>query len=359
MPKLNTPLKLCPDLKPKIWGKRDLCPLYDGPWDETAAEPDSSDEREPIGEAWLTGEGAKFLSGPVAGMTLGEASEKFRSELHGSSWKGRSFPILAKFIFTSAWLSVQVHPDDRFAKAHEPGSLGKCETWYIVDSEPQAEILLGLKPHTTLAMLRAACEKGASKGLFHRFHPKAREGIFVPPGTPHALGPGLVLFEAQENSDITYRLDDFGRLGFNGKPRPLHLEKGLAVTKPEQPTHRNLPRVVLREAFGLRRFVVASRYFAVEEWMLRDTAHCTAAPERVETLAILSGQGRVETPSGWLGYCAGDAWIVPPGAGQYRLSPVEKTRLLKFYVPDLDRDFRRLRTRRGFKAGQVDKILFD
>jgi mannose-6-phosphate isomerase len=359
MPKLNAPLKLSPVLKPKIWGQRDLSPLYDGLAYETGARPGSSVESEPIGEAWRTGEESRFLSGPVAGMTLGEASEKFRTELHGSSWKGRRFPILAKFIFTNAWLSVQVHPDDRYAKAHESGSRGKCESWYIVQADPKAEVLLGLKPNTTLEMLRTACEKGASKQLFHRFHPKAREGVFVPPGTAHALGPGLVLFEAQENSDITYRLDDFGRLGLDGKPRPLHLEKGLAVTKPELPPHRNLPRVVLREPFGSRRFVVASRYFAVEEWTLRNTAHCKAVPERVETLAIIAGEGRVKTPSGWLGYRAGDAWMVPPGAGQYRLSPVEKTRLLKFYVPDLERDFRRLRASRGFKAGQVNKILFD
>ncbi len=359
MSKLNSPLKLSPVLKPKIWGKSDLSPLFSDPYGENAAEPSVSNRPEPIGEAWLTGEEAQFLSGPVAGMTLGEVSEKFRSELHGSSWKGRRFPILAKFIFTSAWLSVQVHPDDRYAKAHESGSLGKCETWYILRSDPKAEILLGLKPHTTLEALRAACEKGASKNLLHRFRPEAGEGVFVPPGTPHALGPGLVLFEAQENSDITYRLDDFGRLGFDGKPRPLHLEKGLAVTKPELPSHRNLPRVAVREPFGLRRLVVASRYFAVEEWTLRNTAHCAAVPERVETLAILSGEGRVETPSGWLGYRAGDAWMVPPGAGQYRLSPVEKTQLLKFYVPDLDRDFRWLRSRRAVKSAQVAKIIFD
>ncbi len=362
MPKLNTPLKLSPVFKPKIWGKNDLSPLFDERPREAVVEAPTqgvSDKDEPIGEAWLTGEDCRFLSGPIAGMTLGEASEKFRSELHGSSWKGPCFPILAKFIFTSDWLSVQVHPDDRYAKAHEPGSVGKCETWYVVQAEPEAEILLGLIPKTTPEMLRSACERGVSRDLLHRFRPKAGEGIYVPPGTAHALGPGLVLFEAQQNSDLTYRLDDFGRLGLDGKPRPLHLEKGLAVTKPELPTHRNLPRVVMREPFGFRRLVVASRHFAVEELTLQKAAHCKAASERVETLAILAGAGRVETASGWLGYRAGDTWVVPPGAGPYRLSPVEKTRLLKFYVPDLDRDFRRVRSRRGFKAAEVRNILFD
>jgi mannose-6-phosphate isomerase len=364
MPKLNTPLKLSPIFKPKIWGKSDLAPLFDWPSRETISEPSARnspglDNDNLIGEAWITDDGSQFLSGPLAAATLGEASERFRSKLYGSNWKGGRFPILAKYLFTSEWLSVQVHPDDRYARIHEPGNFGKCEMWYIIEADPGAEILLGLKPNTTIEMLRSACEKGTSKDLFHRFHPKAGEAIFVPPGTAHALGPGLVLFEAEQNSDITYRLDDFGRVGLDGQPRPLHLEKGLAVTTPELPPYRNLPRVVVREPFGFRRYIVASRYFAVEELTLQKTAHFTAASERAETLSILAGEGRVETASGWLGYRAGDTWLVPPAAGQYLLAPTEKTRLLKFYVPDLDRDFRRLRSRRGFKSAQVKKILFD
>ncbi|MCL5005087.1 MAG: class I mannose-6-phosphate isomerase [Acidobacteria bacterium] len=364
MPKLNTPLKLSPIFKPKIWGKGDLAPLFDWPSPETAGEAPrqdtpNSDSDHLIGEVWITDDRSQFLNGPLAGTTLGEASEKFRSKLYGSNWKGGRFPILAKYIFTSDWLSVQVHPDDRYARVHEPGNFGKCEMWYIVESDPEAEILLGLKPNTTREMLRSACEKGVSKDLFHRFHPEAGEAIFVPPGTAHALGPGLVLFEAEQNSDITYRLDDFGRVGLDGKPRPLHLEKGLAVTNPELPPRRDLPRAVVREPFGFRRYVVASRYFAVEELTVQKAAHFKAVPERAETLAILAGEGRVETAAGWLGYRAGDTWLVPPGAGQYRLAPTEKTRLLKFYVPDLDRDFRQLRPRRGFKSAQVEEILFE
>lgn len=364
MPKLNAPLKLSPVFKSKIWGMSALEPLFDWPSREAGAvrpvrNAPASDKNNLIGEAWITDDGSRFLSGPLAGATLGEASAQFRSKLYGSNWKGGRFPILAKYLFTSDWLSVQVHPDDRYARIHEPGSFGKCEMWYVLRADPGAEILLGLKPVTTPEMLRSACEKGASKDLFYRFHPKAGEAIFVPPGTAHAIGPGLVLFEAEQNSDITYRLDDFGRLGLDGKPRPLHLEKGLAVTRPELPPYRNLPRVVALTAFGRRRYLVASRYFAVEELSVERVAHFKGAGERAETLSILAGEGRVETASGWLGYRAGDTWLVPPAAEEYRLAPTEKTRLLKFYVPELDRDFREVRSRRGPKATQLKEILFD
>ena len=99
-----------------------------------------------IGEVWLTDDQASFLNGPVAGLTLTQASAKYGPELHGKAWPGPRFPFLAKYIFTSDWLSVQVRPDDGYAAAHEPGTLGKCEMWYFVRAEAQAEILLGLKP---------------------------------------------------------------------------------------------------------------------------------------------------------------------------------------------------------------------
>ena len=364
MPKLDTPLKLSPIFKPKIWGLDDLAPLFEWPEPKNAGEPCAASAIQSaadslIGEVWITDESSKILNGPVAGLTLGEASARFRSELNGPNWKDRRFPILSKYIFTSDWLSLQVHPDDRYARKHEPGNWGKCEMWYIVHAEPEAEILLGLKPDTTPEMLRAACKSGESRELLHRFHPKAGEAVFIPPGTIHALGPGLVLFEAEENSDITYRLDDFGRMGLDGKPRPLHLDKGFDVIKADLPALRNLPRRVVREHFGSRRYILACPYFAVEELVLRKTGRFKAAAEHVETLSIVSGEGRMETASGWLGYRAGDTWVIPPAAGQYRLAPVEETRILKFYVPDVDKDFRRPLLRHGTKPAQIKKILFD
>lgn len=363
MPNLDTPLKLSPIFKPKIWGVSDLTPLFEWPAVEKIADDRGASTQSGgkclIGEVWTTDESSGVLNGAVAGLSLSEASAKYRTRLNGTNWKDRRFPILSKYIYTSDWLSLQVHPDDLYARKYDPGNLGKCEMWYIVHAEPEAEILLGMKPGANLEMLREACERGKSKDLLYRFHPKAGEAIFVPPGTVHALGPGIVLFEAEEQSDMTYRLDDFGRMGLDGKPRPLHLDKGFGVIRPEAPPLRNLPRLVAHEPFGSRRFILACPYFAVEELKLRKIGHFKSSAEHAETLSVVAGEGRIETRAGWMGYRAGDTWLIPPESGRYRVAPVEKTRILKFYVPDVDRDFRRPLSRRGFKVEQIGKILFD
>lgn len=366
MPRLDSPLQLAPVFKPKIWGRADLSPIFRRPRipaspGELRGAPSEipAAEDQLIGEVWITDNDAQFLNPPLAGMSLGEAAAKYGPELHGKNWTDPRFPILAKYIYTSDWLSVQVHPDDREAQAYDPGSRGKCEMWYIVQADRKAEILVGAKPGVTKRNLQAAFEKGTSRELLNRFRPKAGEAIYLPPGTVHALGPGLVLFEVEENSDLTYRLDDFGRLGLDGKPRPLHLDKGLAVTRIDLPAYRNLPRLRFRESYGWQRYVLACRFFALEELTLRRWATFAGRQERVEVLSLLEGEGRVETARGWLSYGAGDTWLIPPATVAYRLVPRVTTRLLKFYVPNLDQDFRQPLRKRGVRTTRIHKIVFD
>lgn len=365
MPKLDGPLQLLPVFKPKIWGRNDLRPLFTceparGSPGSPAGRVDSGLGREKlIGEVWLTDDQALFVNGPLAGMTLGEAAERYGREIVGRCSNVSRFPILAKYIFTSDWLSVQVHPDDDYARVHEPGNLGKCEMWYVVHGERRAEILLGLKPGVSKQGLRGALEKSCASELLQRFRPKAGEAVFVPPGTVHAIGPGLVLFEAEQNSDLTYRLDDFGRLGLDGKPRPLHLEKGLEVIRFGAAVNRDLPRLEFREPFGSRRYVLACRFFAVEELTLRKAGSFQGSPQRVEVLSVVEGEGRVETEAGWLAFRSGDTWLIPPATRLFRLVPRKKSRLLKFYVPDLDEDFRRPLARRGVRASRIERVCFN
>src|SRR5712692_5132454 len=362
MAKLDCPLLLSPVFKPRIWGRSDPAPPFEH-LGHAPPLPGSSHSgfngKTLIGEVWITDDAARFLSGPVSGLTLGEASRKYGPELLGTSWKHDRFPVLAKYIFTSDWLSIQVHPDDDYARAHDPGNLGKCEMWYIIHAERQAEILLGMKRAVGKSSLRAAFATGNSKQLLHKFHPKAGEAVFVPPGTVHALGPGLVLFEAQQNSDLTYRLDDFGRLGLDGKPRPLHLERGLDVLRPELPPYRDLPRLELREYYGSHRYVLACPLFAVEELTLQKLGFFKGQHERVEVLSVLAGDGRVENAQGWMAYRSGDTWVIPPASGEYRLVPNRKTRVLKCYVPRLDQDFLRPLAKRGVGAAKIKKLVFD
>jgi mannose-6-phosphate isomerase len=365
MPKLDTPLLLAPDFKEKIWGREDLEPLY--PSDELAegAKPagfpgkSAGAETVPrIGEAWLTGENATFLSGPVAGMGLGEVFRRFPHELCGSEWKGDQFPLLAKFLFTSDWLSMQVHPDDEYAAAHEK-SRGKTEAWYIIECDPDAEIALGVPAGTTREALEAACREARSLEVASRFRPAPSETVFVPAGTLHALGPGLVLFEVSETSDVTYRLDDYARADDRGRPRPLHLGRGLETTRLEAPALRDLTKIEFSEPFGSRRWAVACRYFAVEELAVRTAASLPDVAGRVECLTVIRGAGRVEIPAGWLAYRPGQTWVVPAGCAPFRLMPESSSRLIRFYVPDLDRDFRRPLASRGASREQIQSVVFE
>ena len=350
MPKLDSPLLLAPVFKPKIWGRRHLSPVFEG------ERPTGTDEL--IGEAWLTDDGALFQSGPPAGMTLADAVKNFGPELCGNSWREPRFPFLAKYIFTSDWLSVQVHPDDDYARLHEVDSPGKCEMWYIVQAGRGAKLLLGTKPRVTKDQFRAALAAGSSGKLLQRINPRPQEAYFIPPGAVHALGPQLVLFEAEENSDVTYRLDDFGRLGLDGKPRPLHLEKGLEVARLDLSLGK-LPQMAFREPFGSRRFVVASRHFAVEELMLRTRGTFHGTCDRGEMLSVLEGEGRVETSGQWMGYRTGETWLIPPATANYRLVPRTTTRILKVYLPDVEKDFRRPLAKRGKSFAQVARVAFD
>ena len=233
MSTFDSPVQLSNIFKPKIWGRRDLAPLFDSPQPSSGEGGQFAQQR--IGEVWVTDDVSRLMNGPAAGMTLAEASEKYGPELLGKSWQGRRFPLLAKYIFTSDWLSVQVHPDDAYAAVHDPGNLGKCEMWYFLKADPDAAILLGLKAGVTKQQLPQVFKDGTSRNFLQSFRPHPEEAVFLPPGIVHALGPGLLLFEVEENSDLTYRLDDFGRPGLDGKPRPLHLEKGLDVIHPDAP----------------------------------------------------------------------------------------------------------------------------
>jgi mannose-6-phosphate isomerase len=365
MPKLDIPLQLSPVFKPKIWGRRELAPLYPDSWTTRRGKSITNrypgidpNWKDPVGESWLTGDDARFLNGPVSGRTLGEVAREYGPELMGSACESKEFPILTKFIFTSDWLSVQVHPDDDYAAVHE-GFRGKCEMWYILDTKPDAAFLLGLTPPASKASLRQQLQHGNVRDHLQSFNPEPGEAIFVPPGTVHALGPDLILFEAEENSDVTYRLDDFGRIGPDGKPRPLHTEKALDVARPELPAYRALPKFVFREPFGSRRYVLASRFFAVEEWTLQKPGSFHGSAARVEAFTILSGDGRVETAAGWLGYRPGDAWIIPPATPHYRLVPESETVLLKFYVPNVEQDFLKPLADRKLSPDEIKRVVFD
>lgn len=218
------PFRIEPIFSPRIWGSRSLAPLF----------PEKTNLAEPIGEAWLTGVDCRVATGPFTGKTLGEAWREMPAEWRGEKFKEPGdFPLLVKFIFPQDKLSIQVHPDDAYAAVHEKaaGGRGKTEMWHAVSAEPGAQVLIGLKPGVDKQKFLAALAAHTPEELFVAHSVQAGDTFFLPAGTPHTIGPGMVLCEVQQYSDLTYRVYDYGRVDSYGKPRELHVEKALEVLK--------------------------------------------------------------------------------------------------------------------------------
>ncbi len=245
----------------KVWGSYSLAPLY-------------SDTDKKIGEVWF------------------EADEPL--------------PLLLKFIFTTEKLSVQVHPDDVYAASHE-SSRGKTEMWHVVHADPGASLALGFREDIGKQRLRESALTGEIEQLLE-WHPvSAGDTFFVPAGTVHAIGAGLVVAEIQQQSDITYRLYDYGR------PRELHLDKGVEVSQTgSHPGKQDLP--------------VSCPYFSTEGWNVANRAELPAGEQ---FLMFLEGHGSI----GGEPFEAGEAWKIPANAGVIAIDPAGPVRFLSTRVP--------------------------
>lgn len=207
--------------------------------------------------------------GPLVGSSLGELMSEQRFDLLGKSsrlHRLERFPLLFKFLDANRKLSVQVHPNDTQASALEPPDLGKTEAWLILSAEPGSCLYAGLKDGITRDQFSNALDRGAVEDCLHRIEPRVGDCVFIPAGTVHALGDGLLVAEIQQSSDTTYRLFDWNRVDQDGRPRDLHIEQGLAVTdfqrgpiqaRPHD-RHASAETLVECDKFVLRRQVVNS-----------------------------------------------------------------------------------------------------
>ena len=215
------PLTFEPILKERVWGGRNLERLY-----QKSLPPEV-----PIGESWEISDHANEISritnGPLAGKNLRWLMEHHQAELLGAAraQSGR-FPLLIKILDAEQKLSLQVHPPA--ARAAELQGEPKTEMWYIAEATPGAELYVGLKRGVTRAEFERKIQSGEVAGCFHRIRVSEGDAMFLPSGRVHAIGAGLVLFEVQQNSDTTYRVFDWNRVGLDGKPRALHIRESLA-----------------------------------------------------------------------------------------------------------------------------------
>lgn len=169
-------------------------------------------------------------NGPLKGKTLSQLIHDDASWMLGAAASDDQFPLLLKYLDCNRVLSVQVHPDDQYGAQMEVPDRGKTEAWYVVDAEPDSLIYAGLKPGVDRQALADAMAAGQTDSVLHSFHPSAGDCVFIPAGTVHALGAGLVIAEIQQSSDTTFRLFDWNRVGADGQPRPLHIEQSLDVS---------------------------------------------------------------------------------------------------------------------------------
>ena len=345
------PFRIEPTFVPRIWGARSLAPLY----------PDKVNLSEPIGEVWLTGIDCRVASGPFAGKTLGKAWREMPPEWRGTRFtEPGDFPLLIKFIFPKDKLSIQVHPDDSYAAAHEQaaGGRGKTEMWHALYAEPEARVLVGLDPKVDEKSFIRAIENGTLEDLFVHWRVQPGDTFFVPAGTPHTIGPGMVLCEIQEYSDLTYRVYDYGRVDAKGIPRELHIKKALDVIKFGRPIRAKTSRIRLRAHGAEVSLIAACHYFATERWkIVAETFVCTHA-EHFELLVMLVGDGNLTWETGSARFQNGECWLIPAGMEQLSLAPGGPVKFLKTYVPDLAALKDRLKDAgRGFQ--EIEKTLFE
>ncbi|HYG99304.1 MAG TPA: type I phosphomannose isomerase catalytic subunit [Terriglobales bacterium] len=310
------PLLMKPYFDPRPWGARDLAPIYDfhvHPGEES------------IGEVWLTWDNCEVANGPLAGTKLGDLCKRFRRDLVGTAARETDrYPLLIKFLFPQDKLSVQVHPDD--ATAQKQGQpCGKTECWYVVQAEDRAEIALGLKTGTSREEFERSIAENRAEELLNWMKPKAGEMIFVDAGTVHTLGAGAIILETQQNSDITYRLYDYGR------PRELHVKDGIAAMK-ESTAAGVVPATPIGP--GHER-LVSSECFVVEKSSLSEPRTFRTQPGRsAQNLVAVDGCAAVETPGAQpVLFQRGEAIVIPAGISEFTVRPQWQVEFLKAGLP--------------------------
>ena len=324
-------MQVRPRLDAKPWGGRRLAE-----WG-IALPP-----RERIGEALLTAPEATVMRGPLTGATLaalaGEDPARWVGRQGLAATGGRTiFPLLIKLIDGQARLSIQVHPDDRAAAAAGLGT-GKTEAYHVLAAEAGSVIYLGLAPDASAAAFAAACRRadGSAARFLRQVAATPGMTLLIPAGTPHALGAGIALYEIQQPSNVTFRLDDWGRVDDAGQARPLHHDEGLAALDPAS-RPAPVPPLALSDGAN-RQFLIATRYFALERLAPAVNAVVRLpAVDSPQVLTCLSGAAMLDA-AGWVGALTmGDTAVVPAGTSA-TLTGTTPGVVLRGWVPDLERD---------------------
>ncbi len=305
------PLRLQPILRQYLWGGRRFATILGrtlGPGDDYA-------------ESWeICDHGAdqtRVLVGPLAGTTLQDLVRERGAELLGCQQGLGCFPLLLKLLDANRRLSVQVHPNDALAAQANPPDQGKTEAWVVLAAQPGATIYAGLKSGVDRAALDEAVRAGRCEECLHQFQPRVGDCVFIPAGTVHALGEGLLIYEIQQASDLTYRLFDWNRVGPDGRPRALHVAEALAATDFScGPVAPQVP--VAHSPEGHWRLVDCDK-FVLDRWELRSAAQLGGG-SICHLLTVVEGELRLPNdPAGPVQI--GETVLVPASCGPVVVEP--------------------------------------
>ncbi len=310
--KLNSFLKLVPSYRDYVWGGDRLRP-----------------GQSPTAEAWVVWEDDQIESDPLSGKTLGEAAMEFGESLLGSKALGRTgtrFPLLIKLLDCAQWLSLQVHPNDEQAVELEgPDQFGKTEAWHILEAKPDATLIAGLKPGTSQATLASVIRDGSIIDHVQYAEVKAGDTVFMPAGTLHALGPGLLVYEVQQTSNWTYRVYDWGRP--QTEARPLHIEKSIQVTQADFETPI-IPMPACED--GSVKRLIESEYFTLEILCAETKAiQLDTKGESFHSITLIEGQAVLRTGDENLELNKFQTAVIPAATGSYQFEPLSDCRALK------------------------------
>ena len=309
----------------------------------------------------MTGSECRFASGPFEGRRLGSVWPEMPAEWAGTrADRGSAFPLLVKFIFSEGKLSVQVHPDDEYAARHEKaaGGRGKTEMWYAVQARAGAEVLVGLKPGVDREKFEQSIGNGTAEECLERIAVREGDAIFVPAGTAHTIGAGLVLCEIQEHSDLTYRVFDYNRRDAMGRARELHIGKALEVIRFGEQRGGKIEPVSFKRGPVTETFLVSCRYFATEKWELGESVAATTSREHFDLMIILEGAGDFAWAGSRAGYSPAQVWMIPAALGALRIEPSARTTLLRTYVPSGSDEFLRNLKESGVEESKWSRLVY-
>ena len=319
------PLRFQPILRRAIWGGRRL-------GDELGKK---IAEDGLFSESWEVCDHGKdqtaVSAGPLAGKTLSQLIAERGEELFGQHHPQPRFPLLLKFLDCQRALSVQVHPNDVQGAKLDPPDLGKTEAWVVLAAEPGSVIYAGLQAGVDRSRLSGSLAAGTTENCLHTIRPKVGDCVFIPAGTVHALGPGLLIAEIQQSSDTTFRLFDWNRLDADGKPRPLHVEQALAVIDYE--SGPVTPQVQQPTAQAHVQRLVECDQFRLDRWAI-DAPCSIGGDDRFHILAVIDGELRISGDAVDEPLKKGGTILLPAAYGRVQLTPSSgKAVVLDSYLP--------------------------